>query len=334
VKNALECLASLRLTLFLICGLALGVVLAYRGNVSSSLAVIPPLGLLAANLLAAIATRPLFRVNAPLLVFHVALLVLIGLLAFGRLTYLKGAAEVTTGTALDGTLVHLEAGPWHDHAYREVTFTNEGFDIEYKPGISRDRTYNSVSWQDTSGNQRRAVIGDHTPLVLDGYRFYTSFNKGFAPLFTWQPVEGDAVRGSVHLPSYPLNEYSQANSWSVPGVGEPFWVQLEFTDLVLDPARYSNFRVPRDPRVVIRTEEQRVVLLPGQSAELISGRLTFEGVTTWMGYTVFYDPTPPWLLATCLVAVVSLGWYFVDKYRRVPWAQEGERMRSSATRDA
>ena len=59
---------------------------------------------------------------------------------------------------------------------------HDGFEIDYAPGRKRGATRNSVTWQGEDGQPRSAVIGDHHPLVLQGHRFYTSPNKGFAPL--------------------------------------------------------------------------------------------------------------------------------------------------------
>ena len=42
------------------------------------------------------------------------------------------------------------------------------------------------------------MVGDDTPLVLDGYRLYTTSNKGFAPLLTWQQNGAPAVHGVLH----------------------------------------------------------------------------------------------------------------------------------------
>ena len=53
--------------------------------------------------------------------------------------------------------------------------------------------------------------------------------------------------------------------------------------------------------------------------EFPEGRLTFVGLRSWMGYNVFYDWTLPWLAATVCVAVVSLGWHFMSKFKRKAW---------------
>ena len=69
--------------------------------------------------------------------------------------------------------------------------------------------------------KKAGIIGDQTPLVLEGYRFYTTSNKGFAPVFVWQPAGGAAERGSVHLPPYPVLQFAQQVEWTPPGATEP-----------------------------------------------------------------------------------------------------------------
>ena len=201
----------------------------------------------------------------------------------------------------------------------EVTFTNHGFTLDYSPGMKRDQTRNAVSWNDAAGREQRAVIGDQQPLVLNGYRFYTSANKGFAPLFIWLPARGVPQRGTIHLPSYPIHEYGQALEWTPPGTEVRLWVMLKFEEALLDPAKPWQFRLPREHALVLRVGEERRELKPGERYLLPQGMLVYEGLTTWMGYKVFYDWTLPWLLASCLLAVVSLTWHYWQKFAAQPW---------------
>ena len=39
----------------------------------------------------------------------------------------------------------------------------------------------------------------------------------------------------------------------------------------------------------------------------ITGRLVYDGLRTWMGYRVAYDPSLPWLLAAALLATLALA---------------------------
>lgn len=272
------------------------------------------LGALALNLLAALVVHPVLRRQLPLLVAHLALLVLVVGVGVGRLMALDGRFELTEGVPFDGTLLDQRSGPLHRPALHRLAFVQQGFEIDYAPGRRRGATRNTVTWTDADGQARQAVIGDHRPLVLDGYRLYTSPNKGFAPILVWHPVAGEPLRGSVHLPSFPVHELAQSRRWSLPG-GPEVWVQLALDETLIDPGRADAFRLPGAPRLVVRSGDQRAELAPGGHIALPGGTLVFESLRSWMGYRVTYDPTLPWLLAASLVASLALGWHYAVKLR-------------------
>lgn len=312
-------LASLKITLVLLALLGIDVALTYRAEVRTDWPLAVPLALLAVNLACAVITNPVFRRQTALLAFHLALIAITLLIAAGRLTYLRGQLELSAGETFDGALTQSDHGPWHWGRIGEASFTNHGFTIDYSPGLQRNETRNTVSWIDASHRVRQAVIGDQQPLALRGYRFYTSPNKGFAPLFTWFGTDGAVRRGTVHLPSYPINQYAQAQEWSLPDAELKLWVMLDFDEVLLDPKRTSQFRLPQHHKLVLRAGEERRELRPGDRIAFPQGVLVYEGLTTWMGYTVFYDWTMPWLLAACLLAAASLAWHFWKKFAAQPW---------------
>ncbi|WP_332672798.1 cytochrome c biogenesis protein ResB [Aromatoleum sp.] len=318
-RGLLRRLASLRLTLGLLALLAVGILIAQRFEEARTWPIVVPLALLAANLLAAVATNGVFRRQTALLVFHLSLVALVLLVAAGRLTYLKGHVGITNGAGFDGELAIDERGPWHVGNLDAVRFTNDGFSVGYAPGWQRGATRNTVLWRDGDGRWQQSVIGDQEPLVLAGYRFYTTFNKGFAPTFGWQRDGATTVHGSVQLPSYPLNEFSQAAEWTPPGSRVAVWVMLDIDEVVIDPHAHSAFRLPQAYKLVVRVGDERHEMRPGDALRLPDGTLTFDGLRGWMGYRVFYDWTLPWLLAAGAVAVVSLGTHFWQKFAASPW---------------
>jgi cytochrome c biogenesis protein len=296
------------------------VLFAYASDQRTTWALVVPLALLALNLIAAVATNPVFRRQMALLSFHLALIAIVLLVAAGRLTYLKGQVELSQGEWFDGTLTQREAGPWHAGALAEVRFVNDGFSIDYDVGVRRGATVNHVRWVTPDGSEAAAVIGDQRPLALAGYRFYTTFNKGFAPLFSWHPAGGGATqRGTVHLPAWPLHEHRQAQEWTPPGSSVTLWTMLQIDEPLLDPARSFQFRVPERHRVIVRVDGARQEMVPGERYVLPQGTLVYEGLTAWMGYAVFYDWTIPWLLAAAAAAVASLSVHFWRKFAARPW---------------
>ena len=312
-------LASPQLTLVVLGLLGAGVLLVYPGEVRSDWALTVPLALLAINLACAVATNPVFRQQSALLAFHLALLAIVVLAAAGRLTYLKGELELAEGEVFEGTLTRHESGPWHRSQLARARFANDGYTISYEKGVRRAETRNAVRWLDDTGRERHAVIGDNEPLVRHGYRFYASFNKGFAPVFMWHPAGGAPQRGTINLPAYPIHEFRQALEWTIPGTQTTLWTMLQFDEVLLDPEQVSRFRLPERHTLVIRIGDMRHELVPGARLALPQGVLVYERLGTWMGYTVFYDWTLPWLFVACMFAVTSLAWHFWKKFAAQPW---------------
>ncbi len=316
----LQSLASLKLTLAALVFLAAGVVFLYiRDDLPSSL-LAAPLGLLSINVLAAIVANRGFRRQGALLAFHIALLALVLLAAVSRLSYLKGNVELSEGEEFTGTLVDTDAGPFHPiEKLRALRFANLGFQIDYAPGPLRQGIRNQLEIRSAGAVPHRFEASDQKPLMIKGYRFYPTGNKGFAPEFVWRPASGEPRLGTVHLPSYPLHEHGQAREWTPPGSALRIWTMLEFKEIILAPDRPSQFRPPNEHTVVLRIGERRWELKPGGSVELPEGRIEYRGLRSWMGYTVFYDWTIPWLLAASLVAIGALGAHFWSKFAAKPW---------------
>lgn len=320
MPGVVRMLASLKLTLVSLVVLGAAIVYAYLGDARGGLAIVPPLLLLSINLMAAVATHPAFRRWSALLVFHLGLIAIVLLVAAGRMTYLRGRVELAQGEEFAGVLTDTDAGPWHLSGLSKVHFINEGFRIAYAPGLQRDRTRNTVRYLDDEGHEQAMDIGDHTPLVLSGYRFYTSPNKGFAPAFLWYPAGSRIpVLGTVNLPSYPLNELTQAREWQLPGTALKVWTMLQFDGVLIDPNSVSEFKLPEKHKIVMRIGDLRRELQPGDVVDLPQGRLRYDGLRTWMGYTVFYDWTIHWLLAAAALTAGSLGWHFWRKFAARPW---------------
>ena len=313
-------LGSLRLTLWLIGLFGLAVAASYFGLSDATWALAVPLGLLAVNLAAAVATHPTFRTQGALLVFHLGLIALIVLAAAGRLTYLKGAVELADGQLFEGSLTQRENGPLHGDGLARVRFANLGFEVHYQPDLQRAQTRNRVAFAADGGVASEAVVGDTTPLKLNGYRFYTTSNKGFAPELLWTPHDGGKpVVGTIHMPSFPAHLTRQTLEWTPPGATQVLHTRLEIDDYVIDLTKAWVLKTPAVHALAIRTGATNITLRPGESHRFVEGTLRYERLRMWMGYTVSYDWTMPWLIAACAVALAALAWHFAAKFRRQPW---------------
>jgi cytochrome c biogenesis protein ResB len=321
LRRLVLALASLKLTPFGLLLLGIASVAVYKLDQAAAPWLAAPLLLLAVNLIAAVATNSIFRRQMPLLVFHLALITLVLLAAAGRLTYLKGTAEVTEGAGFTG-LKSRDAGPLHWDQIAEVHFVNDRFEINYTPGPRLDLMLNRMRWHDASGVERTGDIELNNPLILRGYRIYPTSNKGFAPVFVWRPSAGAEVLAAVHLPPYPANITSQAQSWRPAGSKGDIWVMLNTKEELIPADKASNFRLPDERKIVVRYEGKRWEMQPGERISLADGTLEYRELRTWMGYRFFHDWTIPWMLAACAVAVVSLAGHFWRKFASTPWNPE------------
>ena len=215
----------------------------------------------------------------------------------------------------NGQLENVKSGPWHQYGLADSRFTNLGFQIRYNKGIKRAETLNQIQLIRKDGSQQQLEIGDHVPLVIGHYRFYTSHNKGYAPVFDWIPAGSQQViTGSIHLPAYPVHEFNQALEWQLPGNDIKLWTMLQIREDVLPSDRDFFYKVPEQHELIVRHGDIRQVLQPGDEIKFDTGVLRYEKLTTWMGYKVDYDWTRPWLLSTCIIGILSLFLHFIKKF--------------------
>jgi cytochrome c biogenesis protein len=320
--RAARAMASLRVTLAGLIAAAVVALIGQDGTWPIGVYIALPFAVLFVNLVAAVATNPALRAQGGLLGFHLALAGLALLVAADRLTAFYGHVEVTEGTAFDPTLVEANAGPFHRPGLDRIRFTQGGFEIHYAPGMKRRKTFSTVYLAD--GASRAVTVGDDSPLVAGGYRFYTTFNKGFAPVVTFIAADGTAHSGSIHLPSYPLNYYKQGNEWEIPGTGVRMKLWLHIPSPVYAEDRAWRFRKPEDATLVLVDGQRRHELRPGDVIEVGGGMLRYEELRSWMGYTISYNPLISWILAAAAVAAFCLLWHSIARFRRSAW-DRGER---------
>jgi hypothetical protein len=315
--NLVMIAGSTRFTLWQLGLLGFANLLYYQDVPYGEVLLIASLTLALVNLVSAIKTQTLLRRNKALLMFHVSLAAMVILAGIGQLTYLKGRLELTQGTVFSGELIESEQGMFHRNALNKLRFENLGYQVNYREGLNRNNTINQVAWIDPGGKPHVSEIGDQFPLILNGYRFYTSFNKGFSLVFTWQGITGP-VTGNVNLPSFPAREFEQAQYWQIPGTNKMIWSQLVPAKRIVTPEQSFVLGELTDHHVVVRFDDERFEMRPGEKVRLLEGTLHYEGVRQWMGYKVSYDWTRPWMIASCLIAIIAMMFYFIDKFLSSP----------------
>jgi len=310
MTSTVRLLASTRLTLLGIALLALGALLSYNKPEAPLWLLVAPLSWLAVNLTGALFVNPRLRRDGGLLVFHLALLGMILLVGAGRLMRYDGRVEISEGSMFSANEAEaLRQGPWHPFRLDQVHFAQGPFSIEYANGLNRGITRSHVFVPGSDGQRIAAVIGDSTPLLLQGYRFYTTSNKGYAPLITWTPAGGRPASGTLNMPSYPQYEWMQESHWTPPGGSElKFKLHLKTgyspnSDWVLDGKSEQT-------SLTIISGNSHFDLKPGDTATLPNGSLRFDELRSWMGYSIYYDPTLPWLFVVAVTGVAGLGWYY------------------------
>lgn len=319
MKNLTRRLSSSRLTMAGFALLGAGALANYNVPGISAAVIAVPLAVLALNLAAALAVRPALR-RGGLGLFHLALLALLVLAGVGRMTHFDGRVEMAEGALLEQARIEVTSrGPWHGTAWQRLGFRQGSYDVTYAPGVKRAHTRSVVT---VEGQGDPVTVGDDTPLVLDDYRFYTTHNKGFAPQLAWQPAGGQAVRGALHMPSYPLFDWKQENQWVAPdGRILRFWLRI-------DRALPEDVAWKLDPRempvtLVLESGGARHELKPGDAVELPGATLRFERMLGWMGYRIFYDPTLIPMLVVSLAGVLGLGWHLWGAKARLLPLKEG-----------
>lgn len=312
MRPCLTVLASPKLSAMFFVVMAAAALWAKEPGRNITLAMLVPFSLLTMNLVAAIVTNRRFRADLPLLVFHLALLALVLALVAARLTYFEGQATVTSGTAFDGNLLGEEHGPLHERRIGDLRFTNLGFTENYPVRGRYHTTYNRVRWLGSDGQTHVAEIGDDIPLIINGYRIYTSRHRGFSPVFRWQAADGSEDWGTVQLRDSNNGAFAGANEWTLPD-GRTAWlmVDAEAPTRTEGASVRANLGAGSDARqLVLRIGDDRQVLTPGDQLTLAGGVLTYVRLDSWMGYRVISDPTRPWLIGAVLLGVLSLVWFY------------------------
>lgn len=311
-------LGSLKLTASLMLPLILTVFVVSQPYAVSSNWVAIPLALLGVNLLAAITTNRSFRRQPALLAFHVCLLLVIVLAGLGALLQYDGHVELVEGEVFDASRVEVtDRGLLRHSGPESLQFEQGRIAIDYAPGLIRQSTFSDVKVRREEGYTGALRFGDRASMTIDGYRFSTSFNKGFATILKWTGSDGRVLIGAINFPSYPEFEWKQINEWTTPG-GEG----LKF-ELVLSTAadRTRAWRLQSegsDFAVRLSHADGRTTQLRrGESLSLSGGKLTVADLRLWMGYRVDSNPMLHWVFIAALMSVAALSLHFNKKYWNV-----------------
>ncbi|MDJ0741500.1 MAG: hypothetical protein QNJ91_17445 [Gammaproteobacteria bacterium] len=309
MMTLLRTVASLRLTLVGLVLLAAALLAYHNLGLPGAWTITPALALLGVNLAAAMVVDPRFRRRPALFAFHLCLLLLAGLAGYGQLAAYQARLSLVEGQDYAGELLErLNAGPLAPPLLADGAFRQVSVEVDYTSGLRRGSTRSRVD----VAQRGRLEVGDDVPLIVDGHRFYTTSNKGFAALLLWRPEVGDAQLGAVRFPSYPISELGQLASWRTPAGQE-----LELA-LALPPSPYNETWTLRtaiagDAEIRLKLDGRRLTLRPGESVALDGGRLDYQRLGMWIGYEVRYNPTLSWLFSLAALAVIFMAVHFASR---------------------
>lgn len=318
----LRAISSLRLTLVGLVLLAAGLLAYHKQWLPGAWTITPALALLGVNLAAAMVVDPRFRRRPALFAFHLCLLLLAVFAGYGQLAAYQARLSLVEGQEYTGDLLALvSAGPLAPHVLPDGAFRQGSIEVDYTPGLRRGATRSRIE----VAQRGWLEVGDDVPLIVDGHRFYTTSNKGFAALLLWRPDSAEPQLGAVRFSSYPITELGQLASWRTPAGQE---VKMA---LALPPSPYNekwtlSTGLAGEAEIELQVNGRRLTLRPGESAALDGGQLDYQRLGMWMGYEVRYDPTLPWLFSLAALAVVFMAAHFAGRL----WQPSAARERTMA----
>ena len=316
MKPLLKTIASLKLTLTGIVALIVNSFAISQWPDAAMPWLVVPLTVLAVNLFAALLVRHAFRQQSALLLFHVGLLGVLLLVAAGVLTRFDGSVEVVEGTAFDPAVVTPRGTGWlHPDRLDRVQFAQGPLQVNYLSGLRRDTTHSRVIVSQADGTEVRRDIGDRQGFTSNGYRFMTTFNKGFAVLVLWRDAQGREALGTVNFPSFPKFEWKQRKDWTTPA-GESLAVELKLAERVPEESTWtlSSRDVGYEVGISGGTLAGTTVK-PGETVAVSGGEITVVDLRLWMGYRIDYNPLLPWLLTAAFLSLGALGVHMAQKFR-------------------
>ena len=171
-------------------------------------------------------------------------------------------------------------------------------------------------------------VTDREPIEVGGYRLSPTSNKGFAVRLAWRGADGETLRGAIHLPSYPVYEWRQDNTWRTPA-GEVVTVTFRPQERAATDAPWTLSRARAVGTIVVRSASAEhavavapaagsganagagTTVAPGTPLPLRGGALVVEDVRLWIGYRIERDPALPWLFVVAALGIAALGWHVV-----------------------
>ena len=288
------------------------------------------------------------------LVFHVALLCLLGAVAYGSLCGFKGTVIVREGSSFADTRAQFDSfnpgKAFRDTSLPPFAFTLTKFTADYQRGgqqngAAREFSADVKVVREPGSPATAENIQVNEPLVVNGVKVFL-VGHGYAPTLTVKDAQGQVVfhDSVVFLPQdgdFTSTGVVKAPD-TVPQLGlQGFFLPTAAVDTVLGP--HSTFPAADDPAVFLSAwsgdlgldsgKPQSVYALdtthmtklgiealrPGESWALPGGHgtVTLDGYVQWASFTVASDPGTDLALSAAVAAITGLALSLLVRRRRV-----------------
>ncbi|HEY5134180.1 MAG TPA: cytochrome c biogenesis protein ResB [Candidatus Nanopelagicales bacterium] len=288
------------------------------------------------------------------LVFHVALLCLLGAVAYGSLFGFKGTVIVREGSSFADTRGQFDSfnpgKAFQDSSLPPFAFTLTRFTADYQRGgqqngAAREFSADVSVVSEPGATPTTGTVQVNDPLVVNGVKVFL-VGHGYAPTITVKDAKGQVVfhDSVVFLPqdgNFTSTGVVKAPD-TVPQLGlQGFFLPTAAVDTVHGP--HSTFPAADDPGVFLSAwsgdlgldtgRPQSVYALdtthmtklgiealrPGQSWTLPGGHgtVTFDGYVQWASFTVASDPGKDLALIAAIAAITGLALSLLVRRRRV-----------------
>lgn len=262
--------------------------------------------------------------------FHLALLIILLSVVFGRATRLEGATRLVEGNAFTEApreYLHLSTGPLfaQEHQEFQVRLNEVYFDYE-KDGLKKGTASRLTALEDGAPVKEGVAFANH-PVVYKGFSFYQG-DYGLAPFLRIMDEQEKVISEG-----YLVMKYEEDNTYAIS-------TDLEDTDysvkarLYPDAARdgghlRSKSELPKNPLLVLTlyqagNEVLHAFLSPNELVSHSGLLVDFDHLRKWSELAITKDASIPFLYAGFGIGIFFLAVIFLVVPRYI-WAYVEER---------
>jgi len=239
------------------------------------------------------------------------------------LTYYHAYFELTENQTVADQFLQERGGPLYSNALKDFEMTLLSSDVTYHgdDGMIIQSDIQKVEIKRGPVPPTNEQLAFNKPLLYGHYRIYLALSQGYSVIFSIENMQGSKGPGVVSLPPYPNEAEIQISDFSIPGpIVDKLAVSIDPDQLPHDPDGQWSMDIPEDPQIevsyTVDNQRQRSLISLGDSIDIESGTLTFEGVRRWHGFLLDYDPMRPYLLVSVVATIIAISWHYLAINRK------------------